>query len=295
MRFKHPVFSIRPLDRGQAAFTMIEIALCLAIIGFALVAIIGVLPTGMGVQKDNREETIINQEAAMWMDTIRSGAMGHDDLTNYVLVITNFVRDYTIAGNTITPGLQHVYVYTRSNSLRDGAPMAVTPPRLWLEWGSNIVGLLSKPVLELPNPVAGNFRSNYIVAIVRAMSGAAADKSPQNDPDVLESAFTYRMIVENTPFAPFYQPAVDLSVTAGYTYEQLVYRTNLARIALNSEFNAHDLRLTFRWPMLPNGPGNGRQHFRVLNSGSMMVATNYNLSGLDLYFFQPSTYKAQNL
>ena len=33
--------------RRQWAFTMIEIALCLAIIGFAMVAIIGVLPTGM--------------------------------------------------------------------------------------------------------------------------------------------------------------------------------------------------------------------------------------------------------
>ena len=51
----------------QSAFTMIEIALCLAIIGFALVAIIGVLPTGMGVQRQNREETIINQDATIWM------------------------------------------------------------------------------------------------------------------------------------------------------------------------------------------------------------------------------------
>src|SRR6478609_7015064 len=84
--------------RGQAAFTMIEIALCLAIIGFALVAIIGVLPTGMGVQKDNREETVINQEAATWMDILRSGSQGHDDLTNYLVGITNFVREYTISG-----------------------------------------------------------------------------------------------------------------------------------------------------------------------------------------------------
>ena len=40
-----------------AAFTMVEIAICLAIIGFALVAIIGVLPIGMNTQRDNREET----------------------------------------------------------------------------------------------------------------------------------------------------------------------------------------------------------------------------------------------
>ena len=44
---------------------MVEIAICLAIIGIALVAIIGVLPLGINVQKDNREETIINQDATV--------------------------------------------------------------------------------------------------------------------------------------------------------------------------------------------------------------------------------------
>ena len=84
--------------RPQAAFTMVEIALCLAIIGFALVAIIGVLPTGLNVQKENREETIINQEAAVWMDAIRNGAQGYDDLTNQVIAITNYVWSYTMTG-----------------------------------------------------------------------------------------------------------------------------------------------------------------------------------------------------
>jgi len=80
----------RESSAGTRAFTMIEIALCLAIIGFALVAIIGVLPTGMGVQKDNREETIIDQDATVWMDAIRNGAQGYNDLTNYIVAITNF-------------------------------------------------------------------------------------------------------------------------------------------------------------------------------------------------------------
>ena len=62
---------VRPIGNRQsaignaAAFTMIEIAICLAIIGFALVAIIGVLPLGMNTQRDNREETIINQDATV--------------------------------------------------------------------------------------------------------------------------------------------------------------------------------------------------------------------------------------
>ena len=41
-------------------FTMIEIAISLAIIGIALVSIIGILPIGMHTQQDNREETLIN-------------------------------------------------------------------------------------------------------------------------------------------------------------------------------------------------------------------------------------------
>ena len=68
----------------RQGFTMIEIALCIAIIGFALVAIIGILPAGMQVQKDNREDTVINQEAAYWMEAIRNGEQPIDELVRYV-------------------------------------------------------------------------------------------------------------------------------------------------------------------------------------------------------------------
>src|SRR5450756_474530 len=67
------------VSRSQRAFTMVEIAISLAIIGFAMVAIIGVLPIGMTVQKDNREETVINQDATVFINAIRNGARGLDD------------------------------------------------------------------------------------------------------------------------------------------------------------------------------------------------------------------------
>ena len=56
------------------AFTMVEVAISLAIIGIALVAIIGVLPLGMNVQRDNREATVINQDATVFIEAIRNGA-----------------------------------------------------------------------------------------------------------------------------------------------------------------------------------------------------------------------------
>src|SRR6267154_2977103 len=94
----------RSAPHSMAAFTMVEIALSLAVIGFALVAIIGVLPAGMSVQRDNREETLINFDASFLIDSIRSGAsntigLGQNDLTNYVLAITNIYTPYNFNGN----------------------------------------------------------------------------------------------------------------------------------------------------------------------------------------------------
>src|SRR6266851_901121 len=84
---------------SEVAFTMIEIAISLAVIGFALVAIIGILPTGMNVQKDNREETIIGHDASIFMNAIRNGEHGVDDLVNYVVAITNTVTLYKSQGS----------------------------------------------------------------------------------------------------------------------------------------------------------------------------------------------------
>src|SRR5438034_11613772 len=101
----------------SSAFTMIEIAICLAVIGFALVAIIGVLPLGMNVQRENREETVVNQDASVFLNAIRNGELGIDDLTNYVVGITNSWAVYTGAKK---PSF-HTNIYTYTGSWFDGA------------------------------------------------------------------------------------------------------------------------------------------------------------------------------
>lgn len=116
---------------------MVEIALCLAIIGFALVAIIGVLPTGLQVQRDNNQDTVINQEGSYFLEAIRSGSQGVDELAQYV----DAIRSYT-------------------NGL--SAPAYNFPSPKLLN-GSMIVGLLSRP-------------NSTNVAKVRAITGSAADK-----------------------------------------------------------------------------------------------------------------------
>jgi type II secretory pathway pseudopilin PulG len=251
--------------QSESAFTMVEIAISLAIIGFALVAIIGVLPLGLDVQKDNRQETIINQDAGYFMDAIRNGARGLDDLTNYVIGITNYWTLY----NTNVPPPRSWKLVKSDNDGYDPFGSRVTslpgPPFFPLTNGYRIVGLLATPKLEY---VGGNYQSNYVVAFVRALSGSAVEKFPQTNDTVLRLAFSYRMIPEIVPV-----PGYDTNSAYGK----------------NLQANLNELRLLFRWPLLPNwSAGNGRQSYRSLVGGRLLKTND--VTGQTLHFFQPTTF-----
>jgi hypothetical protein len=267
----------RATHHACAAFTMVEIAISLAIIGFALVAIVGVLPLGMTVQKENREETIINQEATIWSEGIRNGAQGYDNLTNFVLGITNWWEEYDGATN-------HVGAVGRFDGYdRFGS---TTNPNFPLTNGFRIIGLLTMPKY-VARANGDGFYSNHIVAYVQAMSGAAADKFPQDNKTIRDAAFSYRMISELVPYVWIDPDSTNYTAYLAGSADQ-INRSNHWMFARNLSANLYDLRLTFRWPLLPNGnTGNGRHSFRTMLSGQR---TNYNDSGQQLLFFQPSTY-----
>jgi type II secretory pathway pseudopilin PulG len=265
---------------------MIEIAISLAIIGFALVAIIGVLPIGMNAQKENREETIINQEATVLMDAIRSGAQGLDDLTNYVVAITNTVYEYDPQARLVHP-VPTYYGYTPTSSSGMSAQFPLIS-------GYRIVGLLSTPkyILLPTTPKGIPFLSNNVVAYVRSMSGPAYEKFPQANQDVKDFAFTYRMTSEVIPYG--------LAGTNYHYYDpSWTSDANYAAVVNNLNANLHDVRLTFRWPLRSRGQlGTGGQAFRTLAGGVFQEVNEPAFprpnsavpSGYDLYFFQPRTY-----
>jgi len=238
---------------------MVEIAISLAIIGFALVAIIGVLPTGLDVQKENRQATIIDHDANYMLDAIRNGARGVDDLTNYVFAITNYWTVYDVDMKVVDgPDYDG---YTNNNSR---VTSVQPPPFLPLTNGYRIIGLLGRPKYE---PVSGDFRSNYVVAYCRALSGSASEKVPQRDPAVQDLAFSYRFTSEIVPVA------TPLTNTA--------YGANL-------QTNLHDLRLLFRWPLLPGGKtGNGREVYRAQVGGRLWPTSD---AGHPLFFFEPAIF-----
>ena len=76
------------LLRHEAGFTMVEIAISLGVIAFAIIAIIGILPTGLQGQRDNREETIVNQDARLLIEAIKSGGRDQNsDLGKFVVAV----------------------------------------------------------------------------------------------------------------------------------------------------------------------------------------------------------------
>jgi type II secretory pathway pseudopilin PulG len=262
---------------------MIEIVISLAIIGFALVAIIGILPTGMNVQRDNRQETIINQDASVFMNALRNGERGLDDLTNYVLAITNYAYLYRASGG-VTPALSW---YTRTGCAVNGNP-APYP----LTNGYYIVGLLGTPkftqIVYNRNGQLFSFVSNHTIAVFRSLSGPASEKPPQMNPTVQDLSMTYKLITEVSPYGTnFYSPLWTNYAIGGLTAADLVARSNYMHIVKYFETNLHDVRLTFRWPMLPSGnSGPSRQVFRSMVSGPY---TN-DPPGSPFFFFQPNFY-----
>jgi type II secretory pathway pseudopilin PulG len=270
-------------DRGNRAFTMIEIALCLGIIAFALVAIIGVLPTGMKVQRENREETIINQDATYILEAIRSGSKGLDELTNYVESITiesgpihpsYWAEEILGTSSFLAASPRRTVVYT-NNVRNPGNSIPLTN-------GQHIVSLLSTPKIEwLADGVAGNI----VRARVRAISGVASEKRPfeiRTDSSQMmdEMAFRYEIISEVVPFARDAEArqmqrgpdGVPLQPAMGF---------NLSR-------SLHEFRLTFRWPVHQRGVGNSRKTFRTLVSGELVPV--YTSSTPYLYRLQPHSF-----
>ena len=253
-----------PVTRHTSkGFTMIEIALSLAVIGFALVAILGILPIGMGLQKQNREETVVNQDASIFLDAIRNGAQGLDDLTNYVISITNTVYYHK-------SGLFYkAYGYTPTS-----LPFSINT-------GYRIIGLLSTPMYT-PGPNGLKLR-NQVVAYVRSMSGPASEKYPQKNASVQDLAFSYRLA---PAISPVWQPPTS--------------DPNSEANLQNMQNNLHELRLTFRWPLVDQTRGRigpTQQSFRSMAAGVLEEVNEpafprtvpNEASPYDLYFFQPRT------
>lgn len=230
------MMSVVPTSRRQTgAFTMVELALCIAIIAVAMVAIIGVLPAGLGVQKQNREDTIIAQEASHWMELLRSGSGQFDDVTNYVDFIS-VVRQQVKATSPAT----NIFIgrwFNGPSTKSFGSHLLYDP--------TVVFGLLSLPKYDTtPNDFAAApiTITNSVSGVFRAFSGSFNEKIfPQSytetPPDSQTGfAFRYLMRVELTPVPSLPKDQTDAGLRQWSAMQRGLY----------------DLRLTFEWPVVGN-------------------------------------------
>jgi type II secretory pathway pseudopilin PulG len=286
--------------QGELAFTMIEIALAIGVIGFALVAIIGILPAGMNVQKDNREDTLISQDAPYFLDAIRNGAV----------VSNGYVYSASSNGNTpqsldfltnYVQSIKFVYVVNGFNTATNTFPNRTYP---YLT-GAEIIGLLSTPQTNYNSPF---FTSNYFdtIATVRALGGPATEQNGLNS----VMAFTYQMEVMITPFNSFapltinytnqsldynqsnicYYRYREANPSANFTPPNQPYLQSFMAAPGGLVYNLFEVRLRFSWPVLQNGSvGPGHQTYRTLIA-SPLVQAQASPDGVIGWFFQPQVF-----
>lgn len=156
--------------RGEVAFTMIEIALSIAIVAFALVAIMGVLPTGLSVQRDNREDTMVSQDGQFFVDAIRNGVTNLSAISNN-LVWMDLYRNEMLIGR-----------YSNLSS-------------------REIIGVMSTPKYE-----PGTTNLLRLQARFMANSGALATRGT----NTRDLAFNYLLSSEILPFTNFYTTTSNL-------------------------------------------------------------------------------------
>ena len=173
--------AVHPSRSAASWFTMTELALSIAVVGIALVAIIGILPSGLTVQQQNREDTVVTEDARYLLEAIRSGSRGMTDLAGHLEALRWTRRQVGRVGSIDFHGIHNP-----------------EPPAggILLTNNEHIVALLSMPLEEtLPN---GRIVTNEVTAVFRSFTGSFRDK-PFLDADAgnrpsaarLDTAFRY--------------------------------------------------------------------------------------------------------
>tara|TARA_Y100001934_G_scaffold265701_1_gene344200 strand:+ start:3942 stop:4772 length:831 start_codon:yes stop_codon:yes gene_type:complete len=227
--------------RSERAFTMIEVALSLGIVAFALVAIIGILPTGLKAQQQNREETIIAQDGVYLMEAIRAAALSSNLNVLTQNLVGLFVTNISVNTNfPVSFGTPEGVIYTPAV----GAPVA-----------TNVNNPL-QVILQMcrPNFDAETSTTNHVFAVFKGFSGNLSEIAP--DPNAIR--FQYRVDVELS------------SIT------NVIGTTNFATRFMMT--NLYNLKLRYRWPARDNGQviGLGERVMRTQIAGRLQPYMNSN-------------------
>ncbi len=262
---------------GTAGFTLVEIAIAIAVVSFALVAIIGVLPTGMQVQKENREETIITHDAKMLIEAIRTGSTNLHNLAGNL----EWIQFYTngVGGASSAPfSIRWFPTNSYFGLVPPNGQFAQNDPRYNHSGARDIIGHLSAPSYDNSfwapaYPMGSLFQTNKFQTKARFLANSGNQLALEAD-NARQLSFSYLVTSEIYP-------------------QRMAGGTPLVR-----SNNVHELRLTFEWPVYgtdtaANTPriGKYKRVFRATISGQHLRAPDPDLvtpgNQASNFFFHP--------
>lgn len=212
----------------QGGFSIAEVMLAIGVVAFGLVAVLGVLPAGLTVQKDNREETIIRYDAQYWMTVLRAGMQPTDALHQVEWV------ELQVGDGSST----NVYRAHRPRLGGDGAgPEWANLPPLFrghlkqTSWPTDVIGWMS-----IPDDGTG-LGSVKKTARVRALNGQLFDRIYGRK--VLVATRQEFVSEGDTAFHP---------LSGGEFAFSYLLETRIAPDPANA--NLWRITLTFKWPVL---------------------------------------------
>lgn len=240
---------------------MIEIALALGVIAIGLVSIIGLMPFGLGVQRENKDETVIDHDARLMFEFLKAGVAETNDLDTLGRLWVHIVPDAKDGKRKIWV-TNTVITYELTTRKPLGTPditvteLEVVDPRTPVRLKPEQIALANVlSVQSLAGAVQYNPAQNRLVVsrvqtaiLLRALAGSAYDKYPQTNQTVTEMSFAYKLVRELFPIQSTEVPF-----------------NNSMGSANPPALPAYEARLSFAWPAYgPNSTGYGRRVYRAI-------------------------------
>jgi type II secretory pathway pseudopilin PulG len=238
----------------QGGFTVSEVVLAIGVVAFGLVAVLGVLPAGLSVVKDNREETIIRYEARYWINALRAGMQQFDALDQVEWV------EIQLWDSTLDPDNDDPSEVYRVHRTRLGADGGGYLPSSGLDtgdtnsfsmgavkqssWPQDVIGWLS-----IPNPLKDGTRAGWWVkktALVRPLNSTLFDRI--NGRKLLVAKKTDKAGKADGDFVYHPIPGGDLAFS--YLLEVEVKPDNALMPPPPQPPKYYEVNLTFKWPVL---------------------------------------------
>ena len=292
---KTPRLSLQRLPHSRrGGFTMTELALCIAVVSVALVAIIGVLPTGLTVQRHNREDTIVTEDGKVLMNAIRTASTNAANLLpQFDFILWERYRGDAFGERVATPEFRRSFRTVYWDESAKLTAMGYTPP-IVLTNVTQIVSLMSMPRYVSENDV---LYINVVRAQVRAISGALTEKSIRPQPNPAASGPDGLTLDQRNEFAFRYL------VTSEVTDVPIASVGSSVSQALATAQQIHELALTFQWPVVVRADqtverlrvGNNRRVYRSQVFAQLMPlnpvdAAYLQATGRGLQHFTPGSF-----